>query len=67
MDDELKVAPKGFDKNHPDIDLLRLRSFIVERKLSDEEVLDPHFMDNILETIRVGMPLVNLLNEMVGL
>lgn len=30
--DELKVAPKGFDKTHPDIDLLRLRSFTAVRR-----------------------------------
>lgn len=30
--DELKVAPKGFDKTHPEIDLLRLRSITVMRR-----------------------------------
>jgi hypothetical protein len=28
-EDELKTAPKGVPKDHPDIDLLRLRSFAV--------------------------------------
>lgn len=30
--DELKIAPKGIDKTHPDIDLLRLRSFTAVRR-----------------------------------
>jgi hypothetical protein len=28
-EDELKIAPKGIEKDHPDIDLLRCRSFAV--------------------------------------
>lgn len=31
-DDELKVAPKGIDKSHPDIDLLKLRSITVMKR-----------------------------------
>lgn len=31
-EDELKVAPKGVDKDHKDIDLLKLRSFAVSTK-----------------------------------
>jgi hypothetical protein len=31
-DDALKVAPKGVDKNHKDIDLLKLRSVAVVKQ-----------------------------------
>ncbi|KAJ9097407.1 hypothetical protein QFC19_006777 [Naganishia cerealis] len=31
-DDQLKVAPKGVAKDHPDIDLLKLRSIAVVKK-----------------------------------
>jgi uncharacterized protein (DUF2461 family) len=30
--DQLKVAPKGVDKAHPDIDLLKLKSVVVVKK-----------------------------------
>lgn len=35
----LKNAPKGYAKDHPDIELLKLNSFIVWKDLPDSEVL----------------------------
>ena len=40
---KLKTAPKGFDKLHPDIDLLNHKQFLVRHFYSDEEVLSDHF------------------------
>ena len=40
---ELKSAPRGFDKAHPDIDLLRKKGFIAIQKFSDSQVLSPDF------------------------
>ncbi|KAG8984522.1 hypothetical protein FRB94_006668 [Tulasnella sp. JGI-2019a] len=64
-DDMLKVAPKGIDKTHPDIDLLKLRSIAVVHRFMDSEVTDPAFMDSICTMIVLMRPLVHLLNEMV--
>ena len=30
---ELKTAPRGFDKEHPDVNLLRKKGFIASKKL----------------------------------
>ncbi|SJK98078.1 uncharacterized protein ARMOST_01335 [Armillaria ostoyae] len=65
-DDELKVAPKGVDKDHPDIDLLKCRSFAVIHHFTDEEVLDPDFKQTLADVAVVVRPLVHCLNEMMS-
>lgn len=62
-DDELKTAPKGFDKNHKDIDLLKCRSFVVIHHFTDKEVLDPNFGQLIMEVVKVAKPLVYCMND----
>ena len=37
--ERLKTAPQGYRKDHPDIDLLRLKQFLAEHSFSNEEVL----------------------------
>ncbi|KAL9709117.1 hypothetical protein Ac2012v2_007469 [Leucoagaricus gongylophorus] len=41
MHDQLKSAPKGVDKNHKDIDLLKCRSFAVVHQLGPSTFLNP--------------------------
>jgi len=41
--DALKTAPKGFDKEHPHMDLIKMKQFLVSRSFTDEEVLSPNF------------------------
>ncbi|KAF8634987.1 hypothetical protein AX15_000602 [Amanita polypyramis BW_CC] len=65
MEDELKVAPKGIDKDHEDIDLLKCRSFAVVHRFTDSEVLDPEFKEKVKEVVEVMRPFVHLLNEMM--
>lgn len=43
--EELKTAPRGFDKQHPGLDLIRKKGFIAVRKFTDKEVLSPNFLD----------------------
>jgi len=64
-EDGLKVAPKGIDKHHPDIDLLKLRSVAVAARFSDKEILGPNFIDKVLDIIEVMKPLVHCLNHMI--
>jgi len=45
--DELKTAPKGFNKEHADIDLIRKKQFIFVRKFSDKEVLSNDFANQV--------------------
>ena len=37
---ELKTAPRGFDKEHPNLDLIRKKGFIAVQRFTDKEVLN---------------------------
>ncbi|EPG75607.1 PF09365 family protein [Leptospira fainei serovar Hurstbridge str. BUT 6] len=60
--ERLNTAPKGFSKDHPDIDLLRLKSFIATRKFSDKEVLENRFINLCLKSFEQLLPLNRYLN-----
>lgn len=61
--EKLKTVPKGFSKDHPHIDLLRMKSFLVERSMSDKEVLSEGYIDDVIEAFRVMKPLNDFMNE----
>lgn len=54
--DELKTAPKGYDKDHPAIDLIRKKNFVVMRHFSDEEVTDKNFLQEVKKTFEAMRP-----------
>ncbi|KAK7042310.1 hypothetical protein R3P38DRAFT_2889679 [Favolaschia claudopus] len=64
-EDELKVAPKGIAKTHPDIDLLKCRSFAVSYQFKDSQVLSPEFKNTLVEMAIVTRPFVRCLNDMM--
>lgn len=64
-EDELKVAPKGFAKDHKDIDLLKCRSFAVVHHFTDREVLALDFKEKAAVVARVMQPFVHCLNDMM--
>lgn len=43
-EDKVKTAPKGYEKTHPEIELLKLKSFIMVHDLKDKEVLSKDFV-----------------------
>ncbi|KAL1409878.1 hypothetical protein Q8F55_003877 [Vanrija albida] len=61
--DELKVAPKGVDKTHKDIDLLKLRSVVVFHHFTDDEVTASDFIDKVGAVVEVMAPFVHMLNS----
>lgn len=63
--EQLKTAPKGFDKEHPDIDLLRYKQFIFGRNFSDEEVLKPDFLEEVNQTFKAMRPFFDFMSEVL--
>lgn len=63
--DELKTAPQGYDKNHPAIDLLRKKSFIVRRDFTDAEVLAPGFVQEVNLTFEAMRPFFNYMSDVL--
>lgn len=62
----LKNAPKGYPKDHPYVDWLRLKNFIVIRNFTDAEVTEGKFLKLAATAIRSGKPLNDFLNEAVA-
>ena len=60
--DRLKTIPRGFAKDHPDQDLLKLKSFIVWRKLPDADVLKAELTKITLADFKSLAPLNAYLN-----
>lgn len=65
-EDRLKTAPKGVDKNHPDIDLLRYKSFVIGRRWDDQEVVSEGFLEKVTEAYEALVPFVTVLNAWTG-
>lgn len=63
--DELKTAPKGFDKEHKAIDLLRKKGYIAIRRFSNKEVLSKNFTKEIDETFKALRPFFNLMSDIL--
>lgn len=63
--EEVKTAPKGFDRNHPDIDLIRKKAFVFTREFSDEEVLAPEFLVQVNESFKAIRPYFDLMSEIL--
>ncbi|WPP52194.1 DUF2461 domain-containing protein [Catalinimonas niigatensis] len=64
--DQLKKAPKGYEADHPNIELLKLKDFIVIHKLSDEEVMHEHFKDRAIAMFKAMTPFVHYLNVAIS-
>tara|TARA_B110000879_G_scaffold105768_1_gene142397 strand:- start:2683 stop:3351 length:669 start_codon:yes stop_codon:yes gene_type:complete len=52
----LKVCPKGFDKNHPFIDLLRYKQFIFVKNFQDNIVLKDSFSEIVRDHFKLLLP-----------
>ena len=63
--DQLKTAPKGYDKDHPDIDLLRYKQFIFGRNFTDKEVQSPDFLDVANDTFKAMRPFFDFMSDVL--
>jgi len=61
--EKLKTAPKGFPKDHPLIELLKMKSYLVSRMISDKEVTGNDFFELVLRGSKLMKPLNDFLNE----
>ena len=61
--EQVKTAPKGFSKEDPNIDLLRFKQFLVYRHFSDDEVLEPNFINILNDTFKAMRPYFDVMSE----
>ena len=61
----LKKAPKGFDKNHPNITLINKKDFILLRKFKNKEVLDKKFYKTVLHSFQLIRPFFDYMSSIL--
>lgn len=64
--DKLKTVPKGYAKDHPRLDWLKHKTFIVSHAFTDAEVKDKNFLKKITEACKAMKPLIEYLKEAIA-
>ncbi|NRF38797.1 DUF2461 domain-containing protein [Pedobacter foliorum] len=65
-EDKLKKAPKGYETDHPQIELLKLKSFIAICPLKDDEFLKPEIVDKLKTAFESVYPFILFLRNAVA-
>lgn len=66
QEDKLKKAPKGYDIDHPQLELLKLKSFIAICPLKDEDFLKPGIVSQLKKAFESVFPFVVFLRNAVA-
>ena len=61
----LKTAPKGFPKDYPYIQYLRMKDFATWIRVDDDFFNGDQWLDTIAEDFKVGKPMMDFLNEVI--
>jgi uncharacterized protein (TIGR02453 family) len=63
--DKVASAPRGFQKDHPAIDLLRYKQYWFEHDFTDREVLAPDFLNQVNKTFKAIRPFFDHMSEVL--
>ena len=61
----VKTAPKGFSKEDPNIDLIRLKNYFVVHNFTDDEVFSKDFKDNLVYHYELLRPYFDYMSEVL--
>ena len=61
--EKLTSAPRGYSKDHPYIELLKLKSFLAVRMISDKDIVSNEVFNLIIGASRAMKPLNDFLND----
>ena len=63
--DEVKTAPRNFDKEHKAIDLIKKKQFIFTKKYTDKEVTSPDFLNDVEKAFKAIRPYFNYMSDVL--
>lgn len=68
LDDEYKLArpPKGYDKNSPDIEMLKYNSYIAWHEYNDKDATSKNFAQELNKGAKIMKPLIDFLDVAVS-
>ena len=61
--EQLKKAPKGYEPDHPEIELLKYKSFLASHKIIDKNVTSESFLKHASEVFKALFPFDQFLNR----
>lgn len=65
MGEQVSSAPRGFAKDHPAIDLLRYKQFILRHDFTDKEVCSPDFADKVNDIFKKMRPFLDYMSDVL--
>ena len=63
--DEVKSAPRNFDKTHPNIDLIKKKQYIFIKQFSDTEVLSSNFSNQVNDAFHSIRPFLDYMSTVL--
>jgi uncharacterized protein (TIGR02453 family) len=63
--EQVKTVPRGYNIDHPALELLRYKQFWFERSFSDKEVLHSEFVINVNKSFKSIRPFFNYMSEVL--
>ncbi len=63
--EQVKTAPKGYKKDDPAIDLLRYKQYIIAKRFTMKEVLDPSFYLQVADVFQKMRPFFDYMSEVL--
>jgi len=63
--DEVKTAPRGFNKEDKAIDLIKKKQYIFIKKYTDAEVLDSNFINEVSSAFKIIRPYFDYMSDVL--
>ncbi len=63
--DSVKTAPKGYTKDHPNIDLLRYKQHVFMLRYTEEDVAAANFLDRLDTALQAVRPFVDYMSALL--
>ena len=63
---QVKSAPRGYDKNHPSIDLLRFKQFVFAKEYSLKQMHQKDFLKEVVKSYKEIRPFFNYMSDILG-
>ena len=63
--DEVKTAPKGFNKEDKNIDLIKKKQYIFTKKFTDKEVLSKDFLVTVHDAFKAVRPYFDYMSDVL--
>lgn len=60
---KLKTLPRGYEKDNPATEFIKLKSILALKNIPDEELTKPTLLNNTVKTFEALMPLIKFINH----